>query len=91
VWLVSGIVDSSHANQTEADNIPAGTFPGQAMLMSRLVNVFQYTGSEMEEKGNFFALMNLVIAIGCLIVYFIIGYTANSISTVGLETSLPRT
>ncbi|CAH0027893.1 unnamed protein product [Clonostachys rhizophaga] len=61
--------------------VAAGTFPGQAMLMSRLVNVFQYTGSEMEEKGNFFALMNLVIAIGCLIVYFIIGYTANSIST----------
>ncbi|PKS12635.1 hypothetical protein jhhlp_000843 [Lomentospora prolificans] len=58
----------------------AASYPGQAILMSRFIEVFKFTGSKMQEKGNFFALMFLVIACGCLVVYFITGWTSNVIA-----------
>ncbi|OTB18178.1 hypothetical protein K445DRAFT_314988 [Daldinia sp. EC12] len=58
----------------------AAAFPGQAILMSKFIEVFQFTGSEMRSRGNFFALMFLVMAIGALIVYFIIGWTSNVVA-----------
>ncbi|GKT70594.1 ABC transporter [Colletotrichum tofieldiae] len=58
-------------------------YPGQAILMSRFIEVFKFTGSEMQKKGNFFALMFLVLACGCLVIYFILGWTSNVIAQVG--------
>lgn len=56
--------------------------------MSRFIEVFQYTGSEMQKKGNFFALMFLVLAIGACVVYFIMGWCSNTIATVGLPNEI---
>ncbi|KAJ5114350.1 hypothetical protein NUU61_000109 [Penicillium alfredii] len=58
----------------------AAAFPGQAVLMSRFIEVFRHTGSKMEEKGSFIALMFLVLGIGCLITYFIIGWCSNTVA-----------
>lgn len=61
----------------------AAAYPGQSILMSRFIEVFKYTGSEMREKGDFFALMFLVLAIGACVVYFVMGWCSNVIATVG--------
>ncbi|KAL1880539.1 hypothetical protein VTK73DRAFT_5552 [Phialemonium thermophilum] len=58
----------------------AGVYPGQALLMSRFISVFELTGSAMESRGNFFALMFLVTGCGCLVVYFAMGWTSNVVA-----------
>lgn len=52
--------------------------------MSRFIEVFQFTGSEMRKKGNFFSLMFLVMGIGALVVYFVVGWSSNIVAQVGL-------
>ncbi|KAL2189298.1 ABC transporter [Thermothelomyces heterothallicus CBS 203.75] len=56
----------------------AGVFPGQAILLSRMMNVFTLTGDALKERGNFFASMFIVLAAGCLVVYFVLGYATLS-------------
>ncbi|CAI6019534.1 unnamed protein product [Clonostachys chloroleuca] len=60
--------------------LSAASYPGQAILMSRFIEVFEFTGDEMRKKGNFFSLMFLAIACGCLVVYFIMGFTSNIVA-----------
>ncbi|KAM0355755.1 hypothetical protein ACHAPU_000141 [Fusarium lateritium] len=59
--------------------ISAATFPGQAILFSRIITVFS-SSEPSASDANFYALMFFVIAIGNLFAYFIIGYIANHIS-----------
>ncbi|KAK4173352.1 putative ATP-binding cassette multidrug transport protein [Triangularia setosa] len=58
----------------------AAAFPGQAILMAQMMDVFTLTGSAMIDRGNFFACMFIVMAGGCLFVYFILGWACNTIS-----------
>ncbi|KAF4979221.1 hypothetical protein FZEAL_4530 [Fusarium zealandicum] len=63
--------------------IAAGTWPGQAVLFSRLVLVFS-SEEPSKSKANLYSLMFFVIALGNLVCYFIVCYVANTISqTVG--------
>ncbi|EJP62955.1 ABC transporter [Beauveria bassiana ARSEF 2860] len=55
-------------------------FPGQAILVANTVQVFTLTGAKMVERGNFFASMFIVLAAGCLVFYFILGWTSNTIA-----------
>jgi ATP-binding cassette subfamily B (MDR/TAP) protein 1 len=59
--------------------IAAATWPGQAILFSRIITVFS-SSEPSSSDANFYALMFFVIAIGNLFAYFIIGYLANHIS-----------
>ncbi|CAG7939190.1 unnamed protein product [Penicillium nalgiovense] len=54
----------------------AAAFPGQSILMSKFIEVFELTGSAMQKRGSFFALMFLVLGLGAFVVYFIIGWLA---------------
>ncbi|KAJ5401254.1 uncharacterized protein N7487_007150 [Penicillium crustosum] len=58
----------------------AAAYPGQAILMSKLIEVFQFTGSAMRTKGNFFALMFFILGLGSFVAYFIIGWTSNIVA-----------
>ncbi|KAL1615713.1 hypothetical protein SLS54_008843 [Diplodia seriata] len=60
--------------------IGGATYPGQALILSELMSVFAYTGSKLTDEGDFYSLMFLVIAIGNLVAYFIIGWVANVVS-----------
>lgn len=62
----------------------AAAFPGQAILMSRFIEVFKFRGDEMQRKANFIALMFLVLAIGVLVTYFIVGWSSNLVGQVSL-------
>ncbi|KAJ5112704.1 ABC transporter [Penicillium argentinense] len=58
----------------------AASYPGQTILMSRFIEVFKFTGAKMEDKGNFFALMFLVLGIGAFVVYFVVGWSSNVVA-----------
>jgi len=51
-----------------------GVFPASAILFSRLVTVFKYDGEELERRGNFFALMFFILALGTLFAYASLGF-----------------
>ncbi|KAE8423645.1 P-loop containing nucleoside triphosphate hydrolase protein [Aspergillus pseudocaelatus] len=58
----------------------AAVYPGQALLMARMVDVFQLPADRMMDRGSFFATMFIVLAAGCLVAYFAIGYATNTIA-----------
>jgi ATP-binding cassette subfamily B (MDR/TAP) protein 1 len=60
----------------------AAIFPGQAILFSRMMDVFTLTGEAMKDRGNFFASMFIVLAAGCLVIYFVLGWSVNVIAQV---------
>lgn len=60
----------------------AGLFPGQAILMAYMVDVFTLTGSEMTKRGDFFAAMFVVIAGACLFSYYVLGWGTNTLAQV---------
>lgn len=70
------------------DILAAAAYPGQAILMSRFIEVFKLTGNAMQKKGNFFALMFLALACGCLVIYFIVGWASNVIAQVSISTTV---
>ncbi|KAH6612186.1 P-loop containing nucleoside triphosphate hydrolase protein [Chaetomium sp. MPI-SDFR-AT-0129] len=58
----------------------AAIFPGQAILLSRMMDVFTLSGDAMKERGNFFASMFIVLAAGCLVFYFVLGWGVNVVA-----------
>ncbi|KAJ3489795.1 hypothetical protein NLG97_g5927 [Lecanicillium saksenae] len=58
----------------------SAAFPGQAILVANTVQVFTLTGSAMVERGDFYASMFIVLAAGCLVFYFILGWATNTIA-----------
>lgn len=63
-----------------ASLVGGGTYPAQAILFSRVLNVFTLEGSEATNEANFWALMFFVVAIANLIAYFILGWLCNVIA-----------
>ncbi|KAI1498608.1 P-loop containing nucleoside triphosphate hydrolase protein [Biscogniauxia marginata] len=57
--------------------LAGGQYPGLAVLLAGFVNIFQLPPGEIESRGNFYALMFFVIGIGCLLVYFTMGWVSN--------------
>ncbi|KAL4944172.1 hypothetical protein BDV06DRAFT_188011 [Aspergillus oleicola] len=60
--------------------IAAGTHPGQAILFSKLIQVFNPYGEPDQSSANFYALMFFIIAIGNLVAYNIVGGLCISVS-----------
>ncbi|KAJ4313471.1 hypothetical protein N0V84_009396 [Fusarium piperis] len=56
----------------------AAIFPAQAVLLGKVMTVF--TSPNMVSRGNFFALMLFVLALGSLFVYFILGWATNVVA-----------
>ncbi|KXH59617.1 hypothetical protein CSAL01_04168 [Colletotrichum salicis] len=56
------------------------TFPGQAILLSHVMEVFELTGSAMERRGEFYSTMFIVLAGGCLLAYFVLGFATNIVA-----------
>ncbi|KAL8838824.1 MAG: hypothetical protein Q9170_001979 [Blastenia crenularia] len=59
--------------------IGGATFPAQAILFSRVLNVFLLQGQEAQDQANFYSLMFFVVALGNLFAYFVIGWLCNVI------------
>ncbi|KAF2164599.1 hypothetical protein M409DRAFT_24994 [Zasmidium cellare ATCC 36951] len=58
-----------------------GTYPAQAVLLSRTFGVFQLQdASRIRSRGDFWALMFFIIALANLVIYFIVGWSTTVIS-----------
>lgn len=71
---------TKHAEITMTNSTVGGVFPGQAVLLGGVMDIFQLPLDEMRRRGNFLALMFLVLGIGCLVVYFSLGWLTNIIA-----------
>ncbi|KAL2851196.1 multidrug resistance protein 1, 2, 3 [Aspergillus pseudoustus] len=60
--------------------VGGATFPGQAVLLSSVIEIFSLPMMELEDRGNFLATMFIVFAAGCLVSYFILGYATNTVA-----------
>ena len=60
--------------------IAAAVNPGQALLLGNIMDVF--SSPDMVARGNFIALMFFVMSLGILVVYFIMGWSTNTIAQV---------
>lgn len=60
--------------------LAGGTYPAQAIIFSRLINVFVITDpARAQDQVNLFSLMFFVLAIANFIAFFAIGWTCNVI------------
>ncbi|KAF5010960.1 hypothetical protein FDECE_2923 [Fusarium decemcellulare] len=55
----------------------AAVYPGQTLLLGRIVNLLD--SDDMAAEANFISLMLFILAIGCLVVYFAMGWATNII------------
>ncbi|OGM40492.1 lipid A export ATP-binding/permease protein msbA [Aspergillus bombycis] len=55
-------------------------FPLQSWLFAKLIHVFQYTGQQLADAADFWALMFFILALGVALCYSIVGYSSNSLS-----------
>ncbi|TVY82955.1 Leptomycin B resistance protein pmd1 [Lachnellula suecica] len=53
--------------------IMSGTYPGQALIFSRFLDIFTLRGAQGQSEANFYAFMFFVIALGNLVSGFAIG------------------
>ncbi|PLB50050.1 multidrug resistance protein 1, 2, 3 [Aspergillus steynii IBT 23096] len=60
--------------------VGGATFPGQAIILSSVVDILTLPATELEHEGNFLATMFIVLAAGCLVSYFILGYATNTVA-----------
>ncbi|KAI1327013.1 ATP-binding cassette, subfamily B, member 1 [Xylariaceae sp. FL0255] len=59
-----------------------GAYPAQALLFSRLINVFTVKDSEADHKANLYALLLFVVAIANFVGFFCIGLATNIVGQV---------
>ena len=69
--------------------LATGLFPGQAILMAKVMDVFTLTGDAMVERGSFFAAMFIAMAGGAFVAYFVLGWFTNAIAQVCSSGSSP--
>lgn len=60
--------------------ITAAIYPGQALLLGNIMSVF--TSSNMVARGNFISLMFFIMSLGILVIYFVMGWSTNTIAQV---------
>ncbi|KAK4694318.1 ATP-binding cassette, subfamily B (MDR/TAP), member 1, partial [Lecanoromycetidae sp. Uapishka_2] len=59
--------------------VGGATYPAQAILFSRVLNVFLLEGQEARDQADFYSLFFFVVALGNLLAYFVIGWICNYI------------
>lgn len=69
-------------------SLAAAINPGQALLLGNIMSVF--TSPNMVARGNFISLMFFVMSLGILVIYFIMGWSTNTIAQVRASMSLVR-
>lgn len=61
-------------------SLAAAVNPGQALLLGNIMSVF--TSPDMVARGNFISLMFFVMSLGILVIYFVMGWSTNTIAQV---------
>ncbi|WQF80927.1 Putative Type 1 protein exporter [Colletotrichum destructivum] len=58
--------------------VGSAALPGQALVMGKLMSVFNLPPDQMRTQGNFYSLMFFVMGLAAMVVYFATGWIANS-------------
>lgn len=67
-----------YALMSVAYTLVGGTYPAQALLFSRILNIFTIKdASEARSEADFYSLMFFIVAIANLIGYFVVGVATN--------------
>lgn len=61
-------------------NVLGGVYPAFAILFSHVVGVFALSGDAMVSRGDFYALMFFVMALGSLVAYSVLGWMSATVS-----------
>ena len=56
-------------------------FPLQSYFFAKIVQVFEYKGSQLVHEGNFWSLMFFVLALGQAVSYLILGHASLAVGT----------
>ncbi|EEH33337.2 ATP-binding cassette sub-family B member 5 [Paracoccidioides lutzii Pb01] len=80
--LTNGVGSGNSSIENKYSLLHWLVYPAQAVIFSRLITVFTLEGQSMVDRGNFFALMFFMVAIGILIAYFTLGWFSNRIAQV---------
>ena len=59
--------------------IGGATYPAQAIIFSKIINVFTLPRDEIQDRANFWSLMMFIVALANLFAYFSIGWCCNVI------------
>jgi len=65
-----------------ACTIGGATYPAQAILFSKILNVFVLEGAEARAEANFYSLMFFVVALANLFAFFTIGWSCNVVGQI---------
>ncbi|KAB5571931.1 P-loop containing nucleoside triphosphate hydrolase protein [Coniochaeta sp. 2T2.1] len=60
--------------------VGGGSYPALAVLFSRVLDAFALTGEAMLKRGDFYALMFFVMALGNLLAYAAMGWMSSTVS-----------
>ncbi|KAK1148555.1 hypothetical protein N8T08_009561 [Aspergillus melleus] len=58
--------------------IGAAVYPGQALLLANVMDIF--SSDDIVGRGNFIALMYFVMSLGCILIYYGLGWATNVIA-----------
>ncbi|KAL0935775.1 ABC transporter [Colletotrichum truncatum] len=58
--------------------IGSAALPGQALLMGKIMDVFNLPPDRMRDRGNFYSLMFFIMGLAAMFIYFVTGWIANS-------------
>lgn len=58
------------------------TYPALAIIFSHIMEAFTLTGQAILDRGNFYALMFFVVALGNLVLYAVLGWVCNVVAQV---------
>lgn len=70
-------------------SIVAAVNPGQALLLGNIMSVFE--SEDFVDRGNFISLMFFIMSLGILVIYFVMGWSTNTIAQVRAHISLYNT
>nr|POE79657.1 multidrug resistance protein 1 [Quercus suber] len=65
--------------------ICGGVYPAQAVLFSRLIQVFELSGEQQRKEANFNALMLFIVSVVCFFAYGAIGWVCNEVRCLPLR------
>ena len=60
--------------------VAGATYPALAVLFSRVMEAFELTGAAQVERGDYYALMFFLVALGNLVAYGFLGFYSNNLS-----------
>ena len=81
VWS-RGVSDCGRVGEVRLLTHLIASYPLQAYVFAKILEVFQYRGKQLIDRGNFWSLMFFVLALCVGFLYLVMGWASHSTSVV---------